>query len=80
MAGTEEKKTDVKTVDTKQVEKPKVAYEPTYTVEELLQAVEEFKTTRIVVRAALKQAGKTEYTMKEAKQLIVRMKSKEVKE
>lgn len=64
----------------KVAEKPVKAFEATYTVEELLAAsAAEFKTNRVVVRAALTKAGKKSYTMREAKQLIERMKNKEVK-
>lgn len=56
------------------------AYEATYTIPELLTAAEaEFKTTTIVVRAALTKAGKRAYTLKEAKQIIDAMMKKEVK-
>lgn len=61
----------------KSVAKPK--YEPTYTVQELVDASADFNTTSIVVRAALNKGGKETYTMKEAKQLIERMKNKEVR-
>lgn len=59
------------------VAKPK--YEPTYTMQELVDAAADFNTTSIVVRAALTKGGKDAYTMKEAKQLIERMKNKEVR-
>lgn len=58
---------------------PKKEYEATYTIAELVDAHAEFKTTRVVVRAALSKAGKEAYTLKEAKQLIERMKNKEVR-
>ena len=57
-----------------------VKFEATYTIEELVDAAKtEFHTNSIVVRAALTTAGKTTYTMKEARELINRMKNKEVK-
>ena len=55
-------------------------YEPTYTVPELLAGAKtEFNTTTVVVRAALTKAGKDAYTLEEAKQIINKMKNKEVK-
>lgn len=55
-------------------------YEPTYTIPELVQAAKaEFKTTTVVVSAALTKAGKNAYTLEEAKQIIDKMKNKEVK-
>lgn len=71
-----EKKPEVKK-DLTPVKKP---FEATYTIPELVNAAKtEFKTSRIVVRAALTKAGKEMYTMKEAKFIIERMKKKEVK-
>ena len=63
------------------VAKPeKKAYEATYTIPELISAsASEFGTTSIVVRAALKKAGKYTYTMKEAKEIVEKMKKKEVR-
>ena len=63
-------------------EKKQVAkkYEPTYSIPELLEAAKtEFKTTTVVVSAALSKAGKNAYTLEEAKQIINQMKTKEVK-
>ena len=55
-------------------------YEPTYTIQELVAAAKaEFKTTTVVVSAALTKAGKNAYTLEEAKQIINTMKNKEVK-
>ncbi|MBR5193086.1 MAG: hypothetical protein IKW37_01510 [Bacteroidaceae bacterium] len=55
-------------------------YEPTYTIPELVAAAKtEFKTTTVVVSAALTKAGKNAYTLEEAKQIINTMKNKEVK-
>lgn len=52
----------------------------TYTVPELVEAASsEFGTSSVIVRAALKKAGKKTYTMREAKQLVEKMKNKEVK-
>ena len=59
---------------------PQKEYEATYTIPELLAAAAtEFKTTTVIVRAALTKAGKSAYTLKEAKELIDKMKNKEVK-
>lgn len=70
---------DAEKKETKAVKKESV-YEATYTIPELLKAAEtEFETTSVVVRAALKQAGKKSYTLNEAKKLIERMKHKEVR-
>lgn len=60
-----------------EVQQPK---EATYSIDELVQAAGTFQTNTIVVRAALTKAGKTSYTMREARQYIERMKNKEVKE
>lgn len=55
------------------------AYVPTYTIPELLVAsATEFNTNKVVVRAALTKAGKNAYTLEEAKQIIEKMKYKEV--
>ena len=55
-------------------------YEPTYTIPELVAAAKtEFKTTTVVVSAALTRAGKNAYTLEEATQIINKMKTKEVK-
>lgn len=70
----DDKKQVAKTAD-----KPKKAFEATYTVEELVQAADEFKTSKVVVRAALTKAGKTSYTMREASLLVDKLKNKEVK-
>ena len=73
-----EKKPEVKK-DLIPVKKEK-PFEATYTIPELVNASKsEFNTSSIVVRAALTKAGKEMYTMKEAKQLVERMKKKEVK-
>lgn len=69
-----EEKQEAKTTKAQKV------FEPQYTVEELVSAAKsEFDTTSIVVRAALEKAGKKSYTIREAKQLIERMKKKEVR-
>ena len=66
--------------EVKPVVKPAPAFEATYTIPELLEAAAtEFKTNRVVVRAALNKAGKETYTMNEAKRIINEMKNKEVK-
>lgn len=56
-----------------------VAYETKYTIEELAEAAHAFDTVAIIVRAALKTAGKSEYTMAEATDIIKKFKNKEVK-
>lgn len=58
---------------------PKKEFEATYTIAELVDSAANFKTNRVVVRAALAKGGKSAYTLKEAKQLIEKMKNKEVK-
>lgn len=73
MAAGNEKKQETKNV------KSEKTFEATYTVEELVAAASEFNTNRVIVRAALHKAGKAAYTMREAKQLIERMKNKEVR-
>lgn len=60
--------------------KTEAIYESKYGVEELANAAKEaFGTHALIVRAALKQAGKAEYTMKEATQIVEKFKNKEVK-
>lgn len=73
--------TDKKQKPNQEVKVPEAqkAYEATYTIEELVDASATFKTNRTVVRAALSQAGKEAYTMKEATQIIEKMKTKEVR-
>ena len=61
------------------VVKPAKEYEATYTVEELVQSANNLGTTKTVVRAALTQGKKESYTINEAKNLINKMKNKEVK-
>ena len=56
-----------------------VAYETKYAIEELADAAHAFDTVPIIVRAALKTAGKNEYTMAEATDIIAKFKNKEVK-
>lgn len=75
--------TDVKKEVPKQevkAENPKKAFEATYTIAELMEVCAYFKTTRVVVKAALAKAGKEAYTLKEAKEIIDRFKSKKTKE
>lgn len=51
-----------------------------YTIEELAaQAENLFQTGEILVRAALITAGKTQYTEKEAAQVVASFRKKEVK-
>lgn len=71
--------TEKKEVKVAKAEKIQKAYEATYTIAELVEASSRFGTNRVVVRAALSKAGKEAYTMKEAKQLIEKMKNKEVR-
>lgn len=61
------------------VKKPQKAFEATYTVDELLTASGAFGASRVIVLAALTKGGKESYTMEEAKQLVERMKNKEVR-
>lgn len=76
----EKKQPEKEAKPVKVAEKPAKVFEATYTVEELLAAsAVEFKTNRVIVRAALTKAGKKSYTMREAKALIEKMKNKEVK-
>ena len=50
---------------------PQKKYEATYTIPELVAAAAtEFKTSTIIVRAALTKAGKESYTLREANQII----------
>lgn len=73
-----EKKAGVKKeVTTAKKAKP---FEASYTIPELVDVAKtEFNTSSIIVRAALTKEGKAAYTMKEARQLIDRMKKKEVR-
>ena len=60
--------------------KTEPVYESKYGLEELATAAKEaFNTRPLIVRAALKQAGKTEYTMTEATKIVEKFKNKEVK-
>ena len=62
------------------VKKKEPIYESKYSMEELAKAAKEaFGTHALVVRAALKQAGKSEYTMAEATEIVEKFKNKEVK-
>lgn len=63
----------------KEIPTPKKEFEATYTLAELVDAAADFGTTRIVVRAALTKAGKDAYTLKEAKNLIDKLKNREVR-
>lgn len=59
--------------------KKETKYESKYGIEELAAAAKEaFGTSAIVVRAALKLAGKTEYTLEEAEKIVNKFKNKEV--
>lgn len=58
----------------------KAPYESKYNIDELAAAAKTaFNTSAIMVKAALKTAGKTEYTMDEAKKIVDEFKNKEVK-
>lgn len=57
-----------------------LAYETKYTIGELVAASKSlFKAEEIVVSAALKSGGKTEYTEKDAKEIVKAFAKKEVK-
>lgn len=59
--------------------KKETTYESKYGIEELAAAAKDaFGTSAIVVRAALKLAGKTEYTLAEAEKIVNKFKNKEV--
>ena len=75
----EVKQPEVKSAPLTNPKNLKKAFEATYTVKELIDAAQNLGTSKIVVRAALTKAGKDEYTMKEATNLIERMKNKEVR-
>ena len=61
------------------VKKKETIYETKYGIEELAKAAKEaFGTHPLVARAAMKQAGKTEYTMAEATEIVGKFKNKEV--
>lgn len=71
--------TDKKETKT-EVQAVKAPYESKYGIDELAAAAKTaFDTSAIMVRAALKTAGKTEYTMAEAKTIVDKFKNKEVK-
>ena len=62
----------------KEVEKPQ--YVTKYTIKELANAAKAaFDTSKVVVLAALKCAGKDTYTMEDATKIIKTFKNKEVK-
>ena len=79
MANDVEKAKEIKAEKPEKPQITKKAYEATYTIAELVDASAKFQTNRSVVRAALSKAGKKAYTMREATQLIERMKNKEVR-
>ena len=56
-----------------------VANESTYTAEELAKNHNVFNTSYEIVSIALRQAGKTAATFSEAKKIIDKFKTKEVK-
>ena len=70
---------------TKEVEQPKEkptspTYITKYNIEELAEAAKTaFGTHRVIVLAALKDAGKEAYTMEEAEKIVKTFKTKEVK-
>lgn len=53
--------------------------ESVYTAEELVANYKVFNTSREIVEVALRQAGKKSATYKEAKEIINKFKTKEVK-
>ena len=62
----------------------KTAAKPTYiteyTIEELAEAAKEaFGTQKVIVLAALIEAGKDTYSLEEAKKIVTAFKTKEVK-
>ena len=60
--------------------KTETNYESKYGIDELANASREaFGTRALIVRAALKQGGKEEYTMAEATKIVEKFKNKEVK-
>lgn len=73
--------TDKKTENTKKTSvKETKTFEASYTIPELVEAAKsEFNASSVLVRAALTKEGKKSYTLKEAKEVIERMKKKEVK-
>lgn len=69
-----------KAPDIEKVTEPKKEpYSPKYSILDLVDnAREAFKTDKIIVLAALKKAGKREYTMQEATSIIEKFKKEEV--
>lgn len=65
----------------KKAEKPKEpVYETKYTINELVEASEAFHADRVIVRAALKNAGKESYSMSDATRIVTAFNNKEVRE
>lgn len=63
----------------KVVKPRKVAYEPTYTYDEITSQADAMGEPIEVLAGALIPSGKTEFTKKEIEQLINEFKTKEVK-
>ena len=52
--------------------------ESIYGIEELVAADAEFKTHKAIIKVALQQTGKTQFTLSEAKGIVEKFKNKEV--
>lgn len=78
---TEKEKIKTAPVPETKTEAPKAAaYETEYTIEELVnEARAVFGTERFIAKAALKSAGRTTYTEKDAKAIVKKFTEKEVK-
>ena len=64
----------------KKEEQPKkTAYETKYAINELVEAASAFHTDRVIVRAALKAAGKESYSMSDAMRIVTAFRNKEVR-
>lgn len=71
---------EAKAAASKSTAAPSTKYETKYRIEELVDASKPlFDSEMILARAALKAAGKTEYTQKQAKEIVNSFKRKEVK-
>lgn len=73
-------KPDAKTQNTEDRTKTEpVAQESTYSVDELARAHKSLGTSYEIVKVALRQAGKDRATITEAKEIVERFKTREVK-
>lgn len=63
----------------KEAEQPKAVEESVYTAEELIANYKVFKTSKPIVKVALKLAKKETATFSEAKHIIEKFRNKEVK-